>query len=215
MSDDKLILYGEARLTSPYVFSCHVALREKGLPFEFRLLSLQDREHHRPEYRDRSLTGRVPALQHGDFWLSESSAIDEYLEEAFPPPRYPRLYPEALRDRARARQIQAWLRSDLLPIREERPTASFFYREPVKPFTAAAQTSAERLIRIADMLVAEGATSIFGAFTIADVDLALMLYRLIANGDPVPGKLSNYAAAQWRRPSVREFVEHARPPHHT
>jgi glutathione S-transferase len=213
MADDRLILHGDARMMSPYVLSSYVALREKGLPFELQLLSLQDQEHHRPEYRDRSLTGRVPALQHGDFWLSESSAIDEYLEEAFPPPRYARLYPEALRDRARARQIQAWLRSDLLPIREQRTTASIFYRESAKPFTAAGQTSAERLLRIADVLVPEGATSIFGAFTIVDVDLAIMLYRLIANDDPVPGKLSHYAAAQWQRPSVREFVEHARPLH--
>ena len=44
-----------------------------------------------PAYRDRSLTAKVPALEHDDFWLAESSAIAEYLEEAFPPPGHPAL----------------------------------------------------------------------------------------------------------------------------
>jgi hypothetical protein len=32
------------------------------------------------------------------------------------------------------------------------------------------------------------------------------------NRDPVPDKLRAYFEAQWARPSVRAFVEHARPP---
>jgi glutathione S-transferase len=42
-----------------------------------------------------------------------------FVDEIFPGTR---LYPTDPRDRARARQIQAWVRSDLMPIREERPT---------------------------------------------------------------------------------------------
>ena len=209
MADEKLILYGETRYQSPYVLSSYVMLKEKGVPFEFRLLSLHDQEHIRTEYRDHSLTGRVPSLQHGDFWLSESSAIDEYLEDIFPAPQYPRLYPESLREKARARQIQAWLRSDLLALREERPTSSIFLNHPVKPLTAAGQTAAERLLRVAGALVKDGATSVFENFTVIDADLAVMLHRLIANGDPVPPKLQAYAAVQWRRPSIKEFVTRA------
>ncbi len=209
---EKLVLYGETNWTSPYVYSCFVALKEKGLDFELNLLSLSGEEHRRPEYLDGSLTGRVPALRHGDFWLSESSAIDEYLEETFPPPHHRRLYPESPRDRARARQIQAWLRSDLMPLREERPTTTLFCGAKASPLRPAGQAAASRLLRMADLLVAEGATSLFGSFTIADADLALMLQRLVANEDPVPPKIRGYAAAVWQRPSVREFVEHPRPP---
>ncbi len=51
------------------------------------------------------------------------SAIAEYLEERFAPPQWGAQYlPARFTKRARARQIQAWLRSDLLPLREERPT---------------------------------------------------------------------------------------------
>lgn len=212
MDGEKLVLYGETSWTSPYVYSSFVALKEKGLDFELKLLALAADEHRRAEYLDGSLTGRVPALRHGDFWLSESSAIDEYLEDAFPPPRHRRLYPESSRDRARARQIQAWLRSDLVPLREERPTTTIFYGEKAGPLGEAGQAAASRLLRMADLLVKEGATSLFGSFTVADADLALMLQRLVANKDPVPPKILAYAAAVWHRPSVREFVEHPRPP---
>jgi len=212
MAGDKLVLYGETNWMSPYVYSCFVALKEKGLDFEMKLLSLAGDEHRRAEYLDGSLTGRVPALRHGDFWLSESSAIDEYLEDAFPPPRHRRLYPESPRDRARARQIQAWLRSDLLPLREERPTTTIFYGEQAAPLGEAGQAAAGRLLRMADLVVQDGATSLFGSFTVADADLALMLQRLVANKDPVPPKIRAYAMAVWQRPSVKEFVEHPRPP---
>ena len=40
-------------------------------------------------------------------------AISEYLEDLLPPPAHPALYPAHIDDRARARQVQAWLRSGL------------------------------------------------------------------------------------------------------
>ena len=46
-----------------------------------------------------------------------------------------------------------------------------------------------------------------------DADLAMMLMRLIGNGDPVPARLRDFALAQWQRPSMREWVEHKRPPY--
>ena len=152
------ILYGDAFYISPYVFSCFVALREKGVPFETRLVPLQDKAQQRPEYRDRSLTARVPALEHDGFWLAESSAIDEYVEEVFPPPAFPALYPAGARERARVRQIQAWLRSDLGALREERPTTTMFYERAERPLSDAGRAAAEKLIRVTEQSVAPGAT---------------------------------------------------------
>jgi hypothetical protein len=96
-----LILHGDRAWISPYMFSTFVALREKGLDFEVRRIDLDDGEHNRPPYRDLSLTARVPALTHGDFWVTESNAIVEYLDEAFAAPAFPRLLPAEPRDRAR------------------------------------------------------------------------------------------------------------------
>jgi glutathione S-transferase len=200
-------LYVDSHWISPYAFSCFVALREKGVEFEARPVSLPDREHHVAEYRDRSLTGRVPALDHDGFWLAESSAIDEYIEETFPGPR---LYPEGPRERARARQVQAWLRSDLLPIREERPTTSIWYQRAEAPLSPAGQAAAERLLRAADQLV-ERPSGMFGAWCIADSDLAVMLQRLALNGHDLGAKLQTYALMQWERPSVVAWNEQPRP----
>ena len=36
-----------------------------------------------------------------------------------------------------------------------------------------------------------------------DAELALMLQRLIQNGDAVPQRLKTYALQQWQRPSVQ------------
>jgi glutathione S-transferase len=205
-------LYGEHLWISPYVFSSFVALREKGLAFDVVPLKLNEGEQHRPPFRDQSLTGKVPTLEHDGFWLAESSAIVDYLEEAFPAAQYPRLLPESLKQRARARQIMAWLRSDLQTLREERPTTTMFYQRTATPLTAAGQAAADKLLRVADLLIAEGATSVFGPWCIADSELALMLHRLILNGHEVPLKIRHFAELQWKRPSVCEFVEHERPP---
>jgi glutathione S-transferase len=203
---DDLVLYGDDRFTSPYVFSAFVTLKEKGVPFRLEVLSLERKEHARPEYAGPSFTGKVPALRHGDFWLAESSAIDEYVDEAFGPPDHPRLYPEDPRPRARARMVQAFLRTDLVPLRHERPTSSLFLGEPVAPLGPEARAAAERLFQLAGQVLAPGSSFVAGRFTPADADLALMLQRLVANRDPCPERLAAYARTIFGRPSVREWL---------
>ena len=207
---DDIVLYGNSTFTSPYVFSSFVTLKEKKLPFRLEVLDLDKGEHRRPEYAGPSFTGRVPALRHGDFWLAASSAIDEYLEEAFPPPAHPAVYPADPRARARARMVQAFVRSDLGALREARPTSTLFTAEAPQPLSPEARAAADRLVAIAERLLPAGATFLAGAFSVADADLALMLQRLVYNRDPCPSRLADYAAAIFRRPSVREWLGHTR-----
>lgn len=207
-----LVLYNDTFWVSPYAYSCFVVLHEKELPFEVRAVALEKREHHEPAFRDRSLTARIPTLAHGDFWVSESTAIIEYLEEAFPAPQFRALLPRGLHERARARQLLAWIRSDLLPLREERSTHSMFYDRADKPLSPAARTAADKLVRIAAAVVPEGRPTLFDEFSVADADLAFVLMRLILNGDEVPPRLRTFAEAVWRRPSVHAFVARERPP---
>src|SRR5437016_40753 len=119
-----LLLHVDAQFASPYAMSAFVALHEKALAFDIATIDLAAGANHEPRYAATSLTQRVPTLIHDGFALSESSAITEYLDEVFPGAR---LYPEGPRMRARARQVQAWLRSDLMPIRQERSTEVVFY----------------------------------------------------------------------------------------
>ena len=203
-----LTLFADTFWISPYVFSCFIALREKGLDFSVEPVALQSKEQHAPAYRDRTITGRVPALRHGDFWLAESQAIVEYLDDAFP--ETPRALPHDLEARARARQILAWLRSDLMPIREERSTTTMFYERATIPLSVAGNAAAARLLHVADLLVPAGSGSLFGAWSQADSDLAFMLQRLLLNGHDVPAKIRAYVEREWQRPSVQEFVTRER-----
>lgn len=199
-------LYIDSRFYSPYAMFAYVALREKGVSFDLQLVDLTRQQNQDAAYRGLSLTSRVPALERDGFTLSESSAIIEYLDEIYPAPQYPRLLPEPIQQRARSRQIQAWLRSDLMPIREERPTTVIFDARTDQPLSAAAQRALDQLLQLADHLIADAAQDLFGAWCIADTELALMLNRLVANGDPMPDKLRGYVLRQWSRPSVQAWL---------
>lgn len=206
MSKPAITLWSDANFFSPYVLSAYVALQEKGLSFSLKTVDLSLGEHLRPDWQGYTLTRRVPLLEIDGFELSESSAIAEYLEDTFAPPTWERIYPLDLQKRARARQIQAWLRSDLMPVREERPTDVVFGGVKKGPLSEAGKASAEKLFATAGTLLAHGMPNLFGEWCLADTDLALMLNRLVLNGDAVPAPLAEYAAFQWQRASVQRFI---------
>jgi len=190
--------------------SVFVALNEKKLPFDISTIDLSSRAASAPAYAKISLTHRVPTLVDGDFSLSESSAITEYLQEAYPGQA---LYPAEVKDRARARQVQAWLRSDFMPMRSERTTVVLFYGPSATPLSDEAHGAAQKLFAGATELLSHGGPYLCGKeWCIADVDLAVMLNRLALNGDSVPKSLVAYASRQWQRPSVQLWVNHERPP---
>jgi glutathione S-transferase len=211
MSTDALVLHAETMWASPYVFSSWVALHEKGLPFEVREVALVDLENRSSTYREQTLTAKVPALEHGDFCVAESSAIAEYLEDTFPPPAYPRVLPADVRDRARARQLMAWLRSDLGALRNERPTVTMFFEPASVPLTPAGEAAAADLLRVAGQLIRREDAGLFGAWSLPDTELAFMLHRLILNRHEVPTRVRSWAEREWRRPSARSFIQHPRP----
>ncbi len=189
MNYPSITLWSDSSFISPWVMSVYVALTEKGIPFTIKRINLLSDEQTQTAYREPSLTGRVPLLQIEDFFLNESSAIEEYLEERFPAPEYERLYPRDREKRARARELQAWLRSDLQPVRQERPTEVLFAGVTFPPLSEAAERSAAKLIHAALRLLPEGQQNLFSEWSIVDIDLALMLNRLALHGDPLPVKL--------------------------
>ncbi len=199
-------LYVDSNFWSPYAMSAFVTLVEKGVPLDVHTIDLSARENLQADYPNLSLTCRVPTLTHGDFHLSESSAISEYLEEILPPQRYPAVYPKEVQNRARARQLQAWLRSDLMPIREERPTEVIFAGPVSQPLSETAQAAVNKLFGAIAHLLKPDSQNLFGEWCIADTDLALMLNRLVMNGDEVPEHLAAYAKYQWQRESVQRWL---------
>jgi len=204
------VLYGNTPVTSPYVLTVFVALEEKQLPYRLELLDLERGDQHRPDFVGHSITNRVPALHvkdaDGELWLSESAAIVEYLEERFTPPAHAALYPRGLAERARVRLVQGLIRSDFMPIRQERSTETIFYGSAIQPLSEQAEAARLRLVRIAAALVPEGERYITSEFSIADVDLATMLQRLVHNGDALPAHLADYANTVWQRPSIQKWL---------
>jgi glutathione S-transferase len=209
MEHATLRLYVDAQFASPYAMSAFVALHEKGLSFEVSTVDLAAKENHADDFASMSITRRVPTLVHGDFSLSESSSITEYIDTLFPGTP---LYPVDPRGKAKARQVQAWLRSDLMPIRQERSTEVVFYGSKMPPLSSAAQESAQKLFSAAESLLVDDSENLCGQWCIADVDLAVMLNRLIMNGDSVPERLIAYTQRQWLRPTVQLWINQTRPP---
>ena len=202
-----LRLYVDTQFASPYAMSAFVALHEKNLAFEIKTVDLGASAHQAAPFAVTSLTQRVPVLVHNGFSLSESSAICEYVNEVFPGAA---LYPTEPRIRARARQVQAWLRSDLMPIRQERSTEVVFFGAKKPALSLAAKESARKLFSVAEALLPSGSENLFGRWSIADVDLTLMLNRLVLNGDTVPERLATYATLQWQRPTIQLWVNQTR-----
>ncbi len=197
-------LFGDSFYISPYVFSVYVALREKDLVFEYVPVALHKAQQKDGEFRTTSVTGRVPSLQNGDFTVAESSAIVEYLDDAFA--HTSRMMPTDTQHRARARQLMSWIRSDLMPIREERATTTMFYERATTPLSAAGVSAMSKLLAVADDVITSPSRYLFSEFSVCDADLAFMLQRLILNSEEVPTKVRDWAEYVWTRPSVREFV---------
>jgi glutathione S-transferase len=61
-----------------------ICLREKGLDFVSHYIDLHAFEQHSPEYVKVNPNGQVPALIHDGRVITESTVINEYLEDVFP-----------------------------------------------------------------------------------------------------------------------------------
>ncbi len=104
---ETVTVYGFQRST--YVNVVRLALTAKGVPFNFHDT---ENEMYSPEHMRRHPFNRVPVLQHGDFWLYETSAIVQYIDEAF---EGPRLQPADVRQRAKMHQWISNLNSYFYP----------------------------------------------------------------------------------------------------
>lgn len=201
-----LLLYADAAWESPWVFHVMVALDELNVKYQLEPIRRPIAPELKAKLEANAKLGLVPTLVHGDFWLTESVAISEYLAETFAPPQYPRIMPSDPRERARVRQVMSMLRTSLMGLRNDRPTTSVFMQPVSTPFSEKGRADADHLVRVASRLITPGKQSIASEWSIADADLALMLMRLVANGDELPAHIREYALAQWARPSIVKYL---------
>jgi glutathione S-transferase len=79
-------------------------IAEKKIPVTEQVVDLTTGEHHQPAYAAINPSKAVPALEDGDFRLTESSAILKYLASSINAPEYPK----DLKERARVDSVMDW-----------------------------------------------------------------------------------------------------------
>jgi glutathione S-transferase len=82
---------------------------EQGLDAEFVLVDIFTGEHVREPYVQLNPNQLVPALEDGDFKLTESSAILKYLAEKIGSPAYPK----DLKQRAKVNEMMDWFNTQV------------------------------------------------------------------------------------------------------
>jgi glutathione S-transferase len=183
MSERPVLYVGEKNVSS-WSMRAWVALTWKGVPFEERTILLTQ-DQTRTERRKVSPTGKLPVLHHGGLVIPDSLAIIEYLEETFPPPSYPALWPSDRALRVRARWLAASMHSGFMNVRNGMSfNLCFLPQAPEAPPEAMAEAQ-EVLALWEDALTRpdrRGGPYLCGAFCAADVMFATMAVRLLAFG---------------------------------
>ena len=106
------VLHGYFRSSAAY--RVRIALNLKGLDYRPVSVHLRKGEQRAEAFLALNPQGMVPALVDGDTVLTQSPAILEYLDEAYPDT--PRLLPAAPADRARVRALAAAIACDIHPL---------------------------------------------------------------------------------------------------
>jgi glutathione S-transferase len=182
----------------PFVHRAAIMLREKGVPFDRRVIDLRNKPDW---FLAISPRGKVPVLVADGVALFESAAICEFIDETHPP----RLVPADPFERARQR---AWVEvtNDLLMAQFKALTAA----DPVE----AAQTRAAvdaLLVRFEEAITAGVISET--AFGLVHVAVAPALHRFVVAADRLgvdllahTPKLAALARRLAERPSVAETV---------
>ncbi len=98
-------------------FRVRIALRLKGLEFDYIAVHLPKGEHRQPAYASVAADNLVPALEIDGALLGQSMAIIEYLDETHPEPR---LLPQDALGRARVRALAQSIACEIHPLNNMR-----------------------------------------------------------------------------------------------
>ena len=220
MSEKPVLYIGEKNVSS-WSMRAWVALTWKGVPFEERTILLtQDKT--RVERRKVSPTGKLPALHHGGLVIPDSLAIIEYLEEAFPPPSYPALWPADRALRARARWLAASMHSGFMKVRDGM-SFNLCFLPRVPEASPEAMAEAQEVLGLWEAALTRperrGGPYLCGAFCAADVMFATMAARLSSFGVPASDypHAREYLSAVLAAPPVKAWMDEAKklPPRET
>ncbi|CAN5494700.1 glutathione S-transferase family protein [soil metagenome] len=182
-AENGLILYFAPGSSSMAV---HIALHEIGVAFEPRPLSFRN-EMRRPDFLAVNPAGKVPTLVVGGQPLTEVAAILFYLAKRFPDAAL--LPRDDLMAEAQALSWMSFIASTLHPARRQ------------------GIDHVEHVYGIADRRL--GAGWALGAYSVADIHLFRLYWRMMQSRQPAPGAFPNLDAHHQRmmaRPAVQRTI---------
>lgn len=183
-------------------------MKHAGVPFTEENIRL-DRPETREILSEKSPSGLVPFLTHGNIKIWDSLAIMEYLAELFPEKQ---LWPEDAGARAVARSVAAEMHSGFSALRTVWPMV--FTREGMRHVTSGGVR--RDIDRINDLWTrcrkefGDGGDFLFGRFSVADAMYAPVVSRFVTYGPvELSAEAANYRDMIFALPAMREWGEGA------
>ena len=185
-----------------------ILMKHANIPFTEETILL-DRPESRKNLAEKSPTGFVPFLTHGELQIWDSLAICEYLNDLYPDKE---LWPTKREARAIARSVSAEMHSGFSNLRTVWPM--MVLRKDLRHTTSGGV--AKDLNRIFQIWsdcrsqFGDHGPFLFGAFSIADAMFAPVASRLLTYGPTAtPDECAAYRDALLALPAFREWIDGA------
>ena len=180
-----------------------LALKAAGLPFTEVMIRLNQPDTQQ-RILDHNPAGKVPVLRHGSLLVWESLAIAEYIAELAPKAG---LWPDDLRQRAKARSVSHEMHAGFADLRRNLPM-DIPSSHPGLRHVAVARHDIDRVIAIWEDCRRSnpaGGPFLFGRFSIADCMYAPVVTRFRTYAVDLPPHSASYVAAMHDLPAMREW----------
>ncbi len=175
-------------------------LNELGLAFEHDPIHYFDEKLKSPPYSDLNPNSFVPILTVDHFTIYESLAINLYLAQRFPGP----LTPTSIEDQALANQYSLWAATEI-----EQPIMDWAVNALVKPeaerdhaVAKEALATLEHPLRALEKSLSKSAYLLGGHFTVADLNVAAVMYRCLWMPMPDHPHISQWLKKCLERPAA-------------
>jgi glutathione S-transferase len=181
---------------SNYVWTCRIALAEKGVPHRHTEIM-----PHTPEVDAIHPFGKIPAMRHGEVALCESRAICWYIDNVF---EGPKIVPP---DPVKAAQVEQWVsvvNTHIDPVWLRQYLGAYIFPKtpdgsPDRIIIDAALPKMQQQFATMDRAVAKTGHLVGDTFTLADMNFIPILFYM--------GKQPESSALLQRMPGLKGYVE--------
>jgi glutathione S-transferase len=199
----RLVLYGAGTTRT---MRAHWALHELGLEYEARMVASRSGETQSEEFGRLNPKRKIPVLADGDFTVTESAAIVNYLGDTYG--QGSGLVPDAgTRERARYDEACFFVMMELdahtlYVVRRHRDLAALYGEAPAA--VAEAFAGFDRQVATVETTLGDGRPYLLGdVFTGADILLGTCLQWATMYGRPLGERLTSYQERVLGRPACR------------